>query len=212
MEKTIEIVESKKKLATKEKIKRVITNTWEKTQIKEEPVEEQIQWIRAIYDGASASAEAAGKTHQVMKFILQEIQRKCQSYKQQDIEKGLITPMRPVVSKDEVIKLLVEANLHCVYCHDPTPVIYSYRRDPNQWTLDRINNDEGHHVDNVVICCLHCNLSRRCQSKEKFDFSQQLTNITKTNDGDKTSVLTSTKSRTKKRKEEKEINWNIVKI
>ena len=32
--------------------------------------------------------------------------------------------------------------------------------EPNQWTLDRLNNDIGHFNDNVVICCLTCNLKK----------------------------------------------------
>ena len=27
-----------------------------------------------------------------------------------------------------------------------------------QWTLDRIDNNIGHSKENVVICCLKCNL------------------------------------------------------
>jgi hypothetical protein len=43
-----------------------------------------------------------------------------------------------------------------------------------QWTLDRLDNSIGHHDDNVVICCLKCNLKKRRMDDEKFKFTKQL--------------------------------------
>ena len=44
----------------------------------------------------------------------------------------------------------------------------------NQWTLDRINNDIGHFKDNVVICCLRCNLKKGTKNDEHFKFAKQM--------------------------------------
>ena len=47
-----------------------------------------------------------------------------------------------------------------------------------QWSLDRIDNNIGHNVGNLVIACLECNLKRRRRTDEKFLFTKQL-NIVK---------------------------------
>ena len=48
-------------------------------------------------------------------------------------------------------------------------------REPFQWTLDRIDNDDNHNKDNVVIACLDCNLKRRRRDADKFYFTKNLT-------------------------------------
>ena len=53
-------------------------------------------------------------------------------------------------------------------------LLYDNVRESTQWTLDRIDNNIGHNVDNVVICCLKCNLKRRTMNDEKFKFSKQM--------------------------------------
>jgi hypothetical protein len=53
-------------------------------------------------------------------------------------------------------------------------LLYEIVRELKQWTLDRIDNNNGHNSDNVVICCLECNLKRRKMSQEKFIFQKNL--------------------------------------
>ena len=48
-----------------------------------------------------------------------------------------------------------------------------------QWTLDRLDNDQGHNRDNVVICCLECNLKKGTMDDEKFRFAKQMRIIKK---------------------------------
>ena len=50
-------------------------------------------------------------------------------------------------------KLLVKSKLFCYYCKNPVFILYENIRDPTQWTLDRIDNEQGHNEDNCVICC-----------------------------------------------------------
>ena len=62
----------------------------------------------------------------------------------------------------------------CVYCLEPCLIIYENIRYPKQWTLDRVNNDMGHTVNNVIISCLQCNLQRKNKNSEKFKQGKQL--------------------------------------
>ena len=51
---------------------------------------------------------------------------------------------------------------------------YENKLEPQQWTLDRINNDIGHEKDNSVICCYKCNIKRGRIDDKKFKFTKQL--------------------------------------
>jgi len=53
-------------------------------------------------------------------------------------------------------------------------LLYKLVREPKQWTLDRIDNEYGHCVDNIVLSCLECNLKRRRTNQNKFVFTKQL--------------------------------------
>lgn len=68
--------------------------------------------------------------------------------------------------------------MQCHYCREKTFLLYDLVREMNQWTLDRINNDVGHNIENVLISCLECNLKRRRTGKDDFLFTKQL-NIVK---------------------------------
>ena len=72
---------------------------------------------------------------------------------------------------------LLESDLKCYYCKCDILVLYDTSRETNQWSIDRIDNDQGHNVDNYHISCLKCNLERRRKSAEKFLFTKQLTII-----------------------------------
>ena len=109
------------------------------------------------------------------KKIKSEINQKINSYKNQDIKKkreqGLIT-------YDEVIEKLVISKLKCYYCKDNVSIIYENVRQKNQWTLERIDNKISHTNDNCVICCLECNLKRRCIDSNRLNI-QRFFNIKK---------------------------------
>jgi hypothetical protein len=105
-------------------------------------------------------------------LILREIQNKIMSYKHQDIEKNILT--NNLINIDETIEKLVISKLKCNYCKKSIFIIYKYVREELQWTLDRIDNSIGHTNNNTVICCLKCNLEKKCRSYDAFKFTKQL--------------------------------------
>ena len=106
-------------------------------------------------------------------FIKSEIQKKISNYKSQDIKKDIFNK-NLLINLDELLEKLVISKLKCFYCKNNVKILYEIIRDPNQWSLDRIDNDLAHTNNNVVICCLRCNLQRRRQNDNKFLFTKQL--------------------------------------
>lgn len=102
-----------------------------------------------------------------------EIEKKINSYKQQDIKKGLFD-INKLISLNETILKLKASCLKCCYCEEPVKILYRIVREPKQWTLDRIDNDECHSSINTVIACLDCNLKRRVTDKDKFEFTKKM--------------------------------------
>ena len=105
--------------------------------------------------------------------ITKNIKHKINSYRQQDIKKERYD-IKNLITFTYVVEKLVESKLQCYYCKCNVFINYTENRQNNQWTLDRINNNFGHNIDNVVISCLNCNLKRRKINKDKFLFTKQL--------------------------------------
>ena len=112
-------------------------------------------------------------------WMLQEIHRKINGYKCQDIEKNLYDLER-FVDTEYVIQRLIDSQLHCYYCREDMHILYGEVRNPKQWSLERIDNEYGHNKDNVEIACLQCNLRRKTMYHERFLFTKQLGSIVKT--------------------------------
>lgn len=110
---------------------------------------------------------------EVSKIIIQQINRKIYGYKQQDIFKKLFNA-NEFITFDSIIKTMVDCELKCYYCSTEMNVLYDISREMKQWTVDRINNDLGHNLNNYYLACLECNLKRRRRSDEKFLFTKQL--------------------------------------
>lgn len=115
-------------------------------------------------------------------ILLTNLQNKINSYKQQDIKRSLYNPDL-LISLNETVLKLQTSNLLCHYCLKPVQLLYRIVREPSQWTLDRIDNNDCHSNDNTVIACLACNLKRRVTDKEKFEFTKRLV-INKINNND----------------------------
>jgi RNase P subunit RPR2 len=149
--------------------KRVITTTekW----INQEP-EIQFQHITKIHSKQENLDES------VRNLIMQQISQKISGYRSQDIEKNLFSESE-FVNIEKVIDLMFQSKNMCFYCKKRVHVLYEYVREPNQWTLERIDNKIGHTKTNVVIACLNCNLHRRTMYHERYVFTKQL-NIIKT--------------------------------
>ena len=106
-----------------------------------------------------------------------ELHKKINSYKQQDIKKD--KNLDGLISYEELLEKLVVSKLKCYYCRKDVLLLYENNREQKQWTLDRLDNSLGHTKDNVVVCCLKCNLERRCLNDEKFLFTKQMRLIKK---------------------------------
>lgn len=114
------------------------------------------------------------------KILIKQIEKKISSYKQQDIDKKVLNNEK-IINLKCIIDKLIETEIKCYYCKSEMYVLYENVREPKQWTVDRINNDLGHNIDNFVLSCLDCNLKRRCRSSDKFLFTKQLNVIRQDN-------------------------------
>ena len=146
--------------------KRVVANNWTFT-ADDYAYETQFETIQIIQKNTFNHIDE--KT----KIVLQQINKKIYGYKQQDIIKKLFNEEK-FITIDSVINKMVECELKCYYCHCETNVLYDISREMKQWTVDRIDNDLGHNVDNFYIACLECNLKRRRRSDDKFLFTKQM--------------------------------------
>jgi len=128
----------------------------------------QLQLIKEIYNKERCDINSREKD-----ILNQEIERKLTSYKQQDVLKKKYNE-NAFVDIDSVIKKIIDNEMKCFYCSCQMLVLYEIVRELTQWSIDRINNEEGHNKDNFVIACLNCNIKRRNTNSNKFLFTKQL--------------------------------------
>jgi len=112
-------------------------------------------------------------SNDLCKLMIQQVERKLNNYKQQDMLKKTYDRDNMIKLEDTITKLK-ESELLCYYCKKEMLILYEIVRENLQWTLDRIDNSLGHTKNNVIISCLSCNLKRRKQSKDAFLFTKQL--------------------------------------
>ena len=123
----------------------------------------QVEYLNKLY---------LGENYEEIDFVKKEVERKLSGYKNQDIKKKKLSDK--LISYEECLEKLVISKLKCYYCKTDCLLTYENVREQSQWTLDRIDNSIGHEKDNVVICCLKCNLKRRTTNDEKFKFTKQM--------------------------------------
>ena len=152
---------------TKEKQKRIITTT-EKWDFDIEDLSFENQWglITQIHKKSIINAKYC-------EIVLQQINRKLYGYKSQDIDKDKFTPEK-FIDVTNVIQKMIDCENACFYCKNKVQVLYEYVREPKQWSLERLDNSQGHNTDNVVIACLECNLRRKTMHYERYVFTKQL--------------------------------------
>ena len=120
------------------------------------------------------------ESQKIREFIYSQIKKKIAGYKAQDNKKHLFCPEKFVVEQD-ILDLFRESDLQCYYCKETVMIMYSFVREPKQWTLERLLNAIGHNRDNVVLSCLQCNLRRRCILSERYVQTKQMSIIVKQN-------------------------------
>lgn len=110
---------------------------------------------------------------EITKVSLQQINKKIYGYKHQDIIKNKLNKEQ-FITLETILNSMNECELKCYYCKEEMNVMYDISRESKQWTVDRIDNEFGHNIDNFYLACLDCNLKRRCKNDEKFLFTKQL--------------------------------------
>ena len=146
--------------------KRVETDKWTFT-TNEYEYENQFNNIKIILECNYSSNDKNTKV------ALQQINKKIYGYKQQDIIKKHLDKDK-FITMESVINKMIDCKLKCYYCTTEMLVLYDISRETKQWTVDRINNDLGHNVDNFYLACLECNLKRRRRSDDKYLFTKQM--------------------------------------
>lgn len=104
-------------------------------------------------------------------LVEREVSRKITGYKAQDRKNEVWDP-RNFVAIEDVTELLVASRLKCFYCLRFTPLVFEEPNHPTQWTLDRIDNNQGHNRANVKIACLACNVKRGNSDSTRFKESR----------------------------------------
>ena len=152
----------------KEKSKRKITNTqeWE-SNVDNLKVDNQVELLKQMMNKDNE------KNDTLHVLIKKGIQTKIQGYKNQDVKKK-IYDNDMFVDFQYVLNLIHESLLECYYCKNISNLLYENVKDPNQWTLDRLDNKYGHNKENVVISCLSCNLKRKTMHHGRYQFTKQL--------------------------------------
>jgi len=128
----------------------------------------QLQLIKEIFNKINEVENQREKS-----ILKQEIERKIASYKQQDVSKNKYNETL-FINTHTVLEKLITTNMQCYYCKCNVLILYEIVRELTQWSVDRINNEEGHNRENFVISCLNCNIKRRNTDSNKFLFTKQL--------------------------------------
>ena len=151
--------------------KRVVSERWN-LPVEYLTFEKQIEMIHAIHKNNDEFFNSESK------ILIRELERKIYGYKQQDIEKHMLNQEQFLSLKD-VISKMIDCKMKCYYCDCEMYLLYEIVRESKQWSVDRLDNDQGHNLNNYVLACLECNLKRRRRTAEKYLFTKQL-NIVKT--------------------------------
>lgn len=98
--------------------------------------------------------------------VKSEINVKLRAYSSSDASRSL--PGGGVPSYEQICERMIQQKYRCYYCHSLFHVLYKNKRDPLQWSVDRIDNSKSHCQSNIVISCMSCNLRRRTRDSKEF--------------------------------------------
>ena len=124
----------------------------------------QLNYVKNLLLGVPFEAES---------LVRRELALKLAGYKQQDVKKEKYDGEK-FMTFDELVELLVVSKMRCKYCMKQLFILYEKQREKVQWTLDRVDNEDGHNTGNVILACLDCNLRRRRLDADKFLFTKQM--------------------------------------
>jgi 5-methylcytosine-specific restriction endonuclease McrA len=164
IEEPTKVTKTKKILCQKERKMRVETKFWG---LNEDELSHAMQLDYLIND-----TDEPNKS-EYMTNIIRHIKNKIGSYRQQDVLKNKYNESK-FVSLSETMDLLKSCEMKCCYCSEKVYVLYEHVREMKQWSLDRIDNNIGHNIGNLVIACLECNLKRRRTNKDAFMFTKNM--------------------------------------
>lgn len=94
------------------------------------------------------------KQRKTLKGVLK---KKVRQYIDQDLKYDRINN----ITYESILSIIDESKGQCYYCKCSMNMIPAKCYDKQQFTLDRIDNNIGHIVTNVVCSCLHCNLTKK---------------------------------------------------
>ena len=77
----------------------------------------------------------ANKNFPHEKKIKEEIKKKINGYKNQDVKKNRHDPDK-LITLEETTELLVASKLKCHYCNSSVHIFYDNVREKQQWTLE----------------------------------------------------------------------------
>jgi hypothetical protein len=153
-------------VSNKKNKKRVAVETWNLS-IDYLTFEKQLEILHQIHENKMKSFNHESKV------LLREIERKVYGYKQQDLEKNIFDSVR-FLSLHYLIEQMIQCSMKCFYCNCEMYLLYEIVRESKQWSVDRLDNEQGHNENNYVLACLECNLKRRRRTADKFLFTKQL--------------------------------------
>lgn len=154
---------------------RVTTSTWDPSLYDRDTQLQLLAEIqRHLAEGSKIEDHVGGRGEIPQILMKKEVDTKLSGYRFQDQHKKR---QGRNISFQETIEKLLDSKLQCYYCHRPCNVFYERVREMSQWSLDRIDNDLCHSVDNVVVACLQCNLHRKTINSKKFKDTKEMKSI-----------------------------------
>jgi hypothetical protein len=175
---TKQILLSCNKYTKKEQFKRKVTHMkkWNFTNEEVSSFDTQLNVIKYICDyiiTKNINDIIDLNKNNLISIYIQEIKKKLYGYKSQDQNKNIYDETQ-FIDLSNTLQLLMNCGLKCFYCKNYVKIIYEWVREPNQWSLERLNNNMGHNIGNVVIACLNCNLKRNTMYHERYVFTKQM--------------------------------------